>query len=116
MKRIRTRPSKKGAYSSMAMGIILLVLGVVFTLQAADMFSIFLMVIGVALAIVGAINAFGKKSATMMDVVVDDEWQEGMPIPNFKVVKAVEELKRQYNRGQLSKEYYEKKKKELLKR
>ena len=29
---------------------------------------------------------------------------------------AVEELKRQYNRGQLSKEYYEKKKKELLKR
>jgi len=116
MKRVRTRPSKKGAYSSMAMGAILLVLGVVFTLQEPDMFSVFLIVMGVALAVVGAINAFGKKSATMLDVVVDDDWQEGMPIPKIKEVRAVEELKRQYNRGQLSKEYFEKRKKEILKR
>lgn len=116
MKRVRARPSKKGSLATLAMGIVCLAMGVIFVLQEPDLFGIFLMVVGAVLAVVGAINSFGKQSATMLDVVVDDDWQEGMPIPNFKAVRAVEELKRQYKCGYITKEYFEKSKKEILKR
>ena len=81
-----------------------------------DIFGWFLVIVGVVMGIINTINGFAKKPATTMDVVVDDEWEQGMPIPKFKAVQAVEELNKQYKRGQLSRKVYEEEKKRILKR
>ncbi len=115
MKRVKVRVPKRAALMNMCVGIALVVLSVVLNLSEFSLFFLFIGVVGIGLSIAGAGNLFMQNGLTRLDVVVYDEWQEGMPLPRIAQVRQIENLRAQRELGHISSAVYEQQKAEILK-
>ena len=111
-KDIRVRPGKAQSMISFCVGIAFVLIGVCFAIPMFGSFGILWTIIALVITVVNGINAFSKKgiATAHFEVQQDQEFDY-----SSSSEQRLQEAKDLYEKGLMSKEEYEEKRKEILK-
>ena len=113
MRRMRYRPSKASCIFGGVVGIVFTCIGVFVVIPSFGPFGIFWTLIAVGITVYQFAMAAGKVSAGSWSIEEEDEGRDGAP-GGKSAQDRLTELRSLYDRGLISREEYEAKRKEIL--
>lgn len=113
MRRMRYRPSKASCIFSGVVGIVFTCIGVFVVIPSFGPFGIFWTLIAVGITVYQFAMAAGKVSMGSWSIEDEDEGRDGAP-GGKSAQDRLTELRSLYDRGLISREEYEAKRKEIL--
>lgn len=104
---VRVKPGKTQSVMGLAVGIVFLLIGIFVIIPMFSVFGIFWTLCVAAITIVNGYNAFSKKGITSHEIIIDDNSGDD---EEQRLIK----IKEMYDKGLITYEEYEKKKKEII--
>ena len=106
-RKVRVKPGKTQSIMGLVVGVVFLIIGIFIIIPTFSMFGIFWTLCVASITIVNGYNAFSKKGITSHEIIIDDNSGDS---EEQRLIK----IKEMYDKGLITYEEYEKKKKEII--
>lgn len=115
-KRVRVKPSKGQSLMGFVVGIIFCLIGFFIVIPTFGLFGLFWAAIAVAITAISGINAFSEKGVATHEIYINDIDDEDSFINYSKsdTEKRLEELKSLYDKGIITSEEYQEKRRKII--
>lgn len=113
-KKVKVRPSKGASLLGFAVGIVFIFIGATLAIPVGGLFGIFWTIIAVAITCINGINAFTEKGIADREIIIDDTLDKLSGEYKSSTEQRLLELQGLYDKQLISKEEYERRRKEII--